>query len=85
MLMNGTPSVTTSIYSSGPAAGNAWFIVTGHNLGQGTVTFNGVPLAIQSQSAMSIVGRTPPGTPGPAVVVISNALGCQTTVPYTYL
>jgi hypothetical protein len=59
--------------------------VSGQHLLGATVTFNGVPMSVTSQAFTVIVGTTPPGTPGPATVVISNAVGCQTIRTYTYL
>ncbi|MCA8976231.1 MAG: DUF1028 domain-containing protein [Planctomycetes bacterium] len=84
-VINGTPNVTTQYSTSGPAAGGASFIITGQNLGAATVTFNGVPMTITVQNATAIVGTTPPGTPGPATVIVGNAIGCQDVIPYTYL
>jgi hypothetical protein len=82
--INPTPVISSIPFASGPAAGGALFVITGQNLLGTTVTFNGVPMPIQSQGATSIVGHTPPGTPGPAQVVVSNVNGCQATGTYTY-
>ena len=84
-VINGTPTVTTMPYTSGPAAGGGLIIVTGQNLSGVTVSFNGTPMTITSNNATAIVGNAPPGTPGPATVLIRNANGCQTTRTYTYL
>jgi uncharacterized Ntn-hydrolase superfamily protein len=83
-LVNATPVVTSTPFPSGPAAGNALYILVGQNLLGCTVTINGAPLAISSQTATSIVGQTPSGPAGPATVVIRNPNGCQTTRTYTY-
>ncbi len=83
--INGTPVILSMPLASGPAAGGALFILTGQNMLGTTVTFNGVPMTITSQVATSVVGNTPPGTPGPALVVVRNPNGCQTTGTYTYL
>ncbi|MBL8898875.1 MAG: DUF1028 domain-containing protein [Planctomycetes bacterium] len=83
--INATPIITSMPNASGPAAGGMLFFVSGQNLESTTVTFNGVPMTITSRSAASIFGRTPPGTPGPAVVLFQNPNGCQTTRTYTYL
>ena len=49
------------------------------------MAFNGVPMTnITTQTQTEITGTTPPGTPGPALVVVYNAMGCLTTVNYTY-
>ncbi len=82
--INGTPTVLSMPFASGTAAGGALFALTGQNLGGTTVTFNGVPMTITSQTLTSIVGNTPPGTPGPAIVRVRNPNGCETTRTYTY-
>lgn len=82
--INATPVITTTPFASGPAAGGALYVVTGQNLLGTTVTFNTVPMTITSQSATVIVGNTPPGTAGPAQVVVRNVNGCQATANYTY-
>jgi uncharacterized Ntn-hydrolase superfamily protein len=84
-LVNATPVVSNVPYQSGPAAGNALYILVGQNLLGCTVTIGGAPMTISSQNATSIVGQTPPGAVGPATVVIRNPNGCQTTRTYTYL
>ena len=84
-VLNGTPVVTSMPFTSGTAAGGVLFALTGQHLGGCSVTFNGVPMIITNQNATSIVGNTPPGTPGPATVVVRNVLGCQTQRIYTYL
>lgn len=83
-LFNATPVVTSQPYTSGPAAGGATLILVGQHLQGTTVTINGAPLLVTSQSATSIIGLTPPGTPGPATIVVQNGNGCQTTRSYTY-
>jgi hypothetical protein len=82
--INATPVVTSIPLASGPAAGGVLFYLTGTNLIGTTVTFNGAPLRVQSQTATVIVGTTPPGTPGPAQLVIANATGCSVLRQYTY-
>jgi uncharacterized Ntn-hydrolase superfamily protein len=82
--LNGTPTVSNLPFPSGPAAGGALFAVVGTNLTGCTVTIGGAPLQVTSQNSTSILGNTPPGTPGPAAVVVRNALGCQVVRSYTY-
>lgn len=82
--LNATPAVSSMPFPSGPSAGGALFALVGSNLTGCTVTIGGAPLQITSQNSTSIVGTTPPGAPGPAAVVIQNAIGCQTTRSYTY-
>ncbi|MFY9341423.1 MAG: DUF1028 domain-containing protein [Planctomycetota bacterium] len=83
--INATPVILSVPFSSGPAAGGSLFLITGQNLAGTTVTFNGTPMTITTQSATVIVGNVPPGTPGPATVVVSNPNGCQAAAPFTYL
>lgn len=82
--INGTPNVVSMPFPSGPAAGGALFAITGQNLAGTAVTFNGVPMTITTQNATSVVGTTPPGAPGPAIVRVRNPNGCETTRTYTY-
>jgi hypothetical protein len=83
--INASPVITTVPFTSGPAAGGALFVVGGSNLTGCTVTIGGAPLIVTGQNAQSIVGLTPPGTPGPATVVVSNSISCQASTGYTYL
>ena len=48
------------------------------------MTFNGVPANVTSASATVVVCTTPPGTVGPATIVITTPGGCSVTRPYTY-
>ncbi|MFY9343588.1 MAG: IPT/TIG domain-containing protein [Planctomycetota bacterium] len=83
---NPQPTVTGTTLGSGPAAGNAIFIVSGTGFATGTtVTIGGAPALILSVAANVISMRTPPGVPGPAPVVITTPGGCTTTTSYTYL
>jgi hypothetical protein len=84
-LINATPAITSMPYTSGPAAGGSLFILVGLNLLNTTVTFNGVPMVVTNQTATAVLGTTPPGTPGPATVLVRNANGCQTMGLFTYL
>ena len=63
----------------------ALFALVGSNLAGTTVTINGAPITVTQQTSTSVVGTTPPGVPGPAVILVRNVVGCQTTRPYTYL
>lgn len=83
--LNATPTVSSLPFPTGTAAGGALFAVVGTNLTGCTVTIGGAPLTVTNQNATSIVGTTPPGTVGPAPVVVRNALGCQVVRSYTYL
>ena len=68
----------------GPASGGATFFVTGQNLIGASVTINGTPITVTTQTPGAIVGQSPPGAPGPATVVVTGPSGCTTTVSYTY-
>ncbi len=84
--INGTPIVTNTIPPQGPAAGGANYIIVGSSFGAGsTVTIGGTPVTPTTASASVLVMTTPPGTPGPAQVVVTNPAGCQVTTTYTYL
>ena len=82
--VNPTPTITNVPFASGPAAGNAFFVVAGTNLLGTTITIGGAPVSVTNQSNFTIVGATPPGTPGTATIVVQNALGCQDVSTYTY-
>lgn len=81
---NATPIIQAQPFTSGSAAGGAFYLIGGQNLQNCTVTFNGAPMNITASTFASIVGTTPPGNVGPATVVVSNAAGCQATTTYTY-
>lgn len=83
--INPTPSATSVPYTSGSHNGGAIYLISGLGLGGCTVTFNGVPMNIQTNTTSIVYGTTPPGAVGPAVVVVRNANGCQLTLNYTYL
>jgi len=83
--INATPSIGSLPFASGTRNGGATFVVIGQRLLGATVTIGGAPITVTSQTATVIVGTTPPGTPGPAQVVVSNPNGCQAIGSYTYL
>lgn len=83
-LLNPTPVITNTPFATGSVAGGQLYVIVGTNLLGTTVTFQGVPMTITSQTATSIVGTTPPGAVGQATVVVRNALGCQDSRLYTY-
>lgn len=84
-IVNGTPTVASAPYTSGTRNGGTNYLLSGQNLLGCTVTFNGVPMNVTTQTATVIFGTTPPGSPGPATVLVRNPNGCQTTLTYTYL
>ncbi len=83
--INPTPFASSVPYSSGTRNGGALYLISGSGLGGCTVTFNGVPMTITTNTQSVIYGTTPPGAPGPATVLVRNANGCQLTLNYTYL
>lgn len=83
--INATPVITSLPISSGPSAGGGTFFVIGANMLGTTVTIGGVPMIVTSQTPTAVIGQAPPGVSGPALVVVTNANGCQTTGTYTYL
>lgn len=83
--INPTPTVTNTLLNSGPAAGNAVFIVQGTGFApQTTATVGGAPALILSVGPTAVTMRTPPGAPGAAPVVLTTPGGCTTTTTYTY-
>lgn len=84
-VVNTSPVITSTLFPTGPAAGGATFAINGQNFGGMTVTIGGVPATILGQNVTTIVCSTPPGTAGPAQVVVRNPNGCQATTTYTYL
>jgi hypothetical protein len=49
-----------------------------------TVTVGGAAATITSQSQSALFCTVPPGTVGPAQIVVSSAGGCTATGTYTY-
>jgi uncharacterized Ntn-hydrolase superfamily protein len=79
-----TPVVTNVSPGSGPAAGGATVLISGQNLGDAVATIGGFPIQIISQSPTFIVGRTPPGQPGVASVIVATPTQCLGAGSYTY-
>ena len=83
---NPTPTVTSTVNSTGPSTGGTNFIVIGTGFAAGTTaTVNGVPATIGTAAATVVTMTTPPGSPGPVPVVITTPGGCQVTTTFTYL
>ena len=82
---NPTPAISNVPFTSGPAAGGNNLVLVGSNFLGTTVSIAGTPMTITTQSATVIFATVPPGSVGPATVVVQNANGCQTTTTYTYL
>lgn len=83
--MNPTPVVTTVSPSGGTRLGGTTVVIVGQNLAGAQVTIGGAPLVVTTQTANAIVGTTPAGAPGPAVLRVLQPTGCQATSTFTYL
>lgn len=83
---NPTPTITSQINASGPAAGGTQYIVIGTGMAPGTtMTIGGVPATVTQSAATVLIVLTPPGTPGPSPVVITTPGGCTVNSTFTYL
>ena len=83
---NPTPVITNQVTTSGPAAGNANFILIGTGFAPGTsVTIGGNPAVVSSATATAIIALTPAHAPGPVQCVITTPGGCVVNCNYTYL
>jgi hypothetical protein len=83
---NPTPVVTSSGSPSGPAAGGGNFVLIGSGLVSGTaVTIGGAPATVTTASGTALVLVVPPGTPGPAAIVLTSTNGCASTAPMSYV
>ncbi|WFB10512.1 IPT/TIG domain-containing protein [Streptomyces sp. LX-29] len=84
----GGPVVTSISPTSGSRTGSRSINIHGTSLAQVTsVTFGGNPaITFKVVSDIKIQAITPPGTPGPAAVVVRTASGATATspIPYTY-
>ncbi|HEB52224.1 MAG TPA: cell surface receptor IPT/TIG domain-containing protein, partial [bacterium] len=78
------PIVNYLPFTSGPAAGGAPIYIVGNYLAGTSVTINGAPIQVTTQSQYFISGTTPPGTVGTATVLLQSPTGCATTTQYTY-
>jgi len=83
---NPTPIVTSQVNTSGPVSGGTSYIVFGQGFALGTtVTIGGNPATVTTASGTLVVILTPPGTAGPAQVVLTTPGGCSVTSTFTYL
>lgn len=82
--INPTPVVLSVPVSSGPAAGGGPLYIVGQHLLGATVTVGGQPMVVSSQTDFTVIGSAPPGSPGPAQILVVSPNGCQTTATYTY-
>lgn len=83
------PPVATGITpDSGPTGGGQTVTITGSGFVSGgtTVTFDGVPATgVTVVSSTQLTAVTPPGTRGPADVVVTTAGGSSAPLDYTYV
>ena len=83
--MNPTPVLTSVSPSSGTRLGGTTVVIVGQNLVGTQATIGGVPITVTTQTASVILGSTPPGAPGPAVLRVAHPNGCQALGTFTYL
>lgn len=80
------PAITGLLPSSGAAAGGVTLYILGSGLAPGSsVTIGGNPANIITNTPVQIICTTPPGTAGPAAVVVTTPQGCTVSGTYTYL
>ncbi|MEV4810884.1 IPT/TIG domain-containing protein [Micromonospora avicenniae] len=82
------PTASTISPSSGPQSGGQPVTITGTGFTpDATVTFDGVAATdvVVAADGTSLTAVTPPGTVGPAAVVVTTAGGSTPSLPYTYL
>jgi hypothetical protein len=83
---NPTPTITSQTNASGSVNGGTSYIVFGQGFAVGTtVTIGGNPATVTAASSTLVVVLTPPGTAGPAQVVLTTPGGCSVTSTFTYL
>jgi hypothetical protein len=83
--VNPTPVLTSVSPSSGTRLGGTTVVIVGQNLVGTQATIGGVPITVTTQTASVIIGTTPPGAVGPAVLRVAHPNGCQATGTFTYL
>jgi hypothetical protein len=82
---NPTPGIANVLSGSGPAAGGSAFaIVGGPFLPATTVTVGGSAATITFQNIAFLLCTAPPGSVGPASLVVTSDGGCSTTDSFVY-
>ena len=85
IAFNPAPTITSVAYGTGPVTGGNLFFILGTNFHPGTtVTVGGATATIQSLSITSIFATAPPGTLGPAALVVTSPSACSASAIYTY-
>lgn len=85
IVTNPPPGVSGTLNASGPAAGGATFTIIGSNFTPLTsVAVGGAAATVVSQTPVTLTVVAPPGTPGPAAVVVTS-WNCTASTSYLYL
>ena len=85
-VVNGTPTITSTVLGSGPASGGSLFVILGNGFPpNATATIGGAPAQVNAITPTTISITTPPGVPGVAPVVLTTPTGCTVSTTYTYL
>jgi Concanavalin A-like lectin/glucanases superfamily/IPT/TIG domain len=83
--VNPAPTITNVIGPPGVPSGGSSFFILGTSFHPGTtVMVGGAPAAIVSLSTTAILATSPPGTTGPAQLLVTSAAGCGATSVYFY-
>jgi hypothetical protein len=83
---NPVPTITSQVNTSGPQSGGTTYIVIGNGFAAGTtVTIGGNAATVTTANPSIVICTTPPGSPGPATVVITTPGGCSVNSTFTYL
>jgi hypothetical protein len=82
---NPSPTISAVFGNAGPAAGGGSFVIFGSQFLAGTtVTVGGNAATINTLSMTTLSCTAPPGSVGPAALVVSSAGGCTASGTYTY-
>lgn len=85
IAFNAAPAIASVVNGAGPASGGGTFLILGANFHPGTtVTVGGASATIQPLSMSSILATAPPGTVGPAAIVVTSPSGCTAVSTYIY-
>ena len=85
IAFNPTPVISGLVNGSGPAAGGSSFAMLGSEFLPGTtVTVGGAQAAITFQSSTFLVCIAPPGSVGPAPIVVSSTGGCTASSTFLF-
>ncbi len=83
--VNPDPTITQLMPPTTPAIGGSTFFIVGSNFFAGsTVIVGGTPATVNIVNEGVIAVTAPPGTPGPAAVVVATPSGCAATATLFY-